>query len=377
MPVGRSHPYARCSLEGDGVVIEAAAGNDDARPTSSSASGISDDKRILDASCLFPARGHAHSRSNEVALSVTQAPVSVGDVRMSPSSSSEFVFGSALLSHTSISPPQFGGTFSVDQQKDLSCSAESTADAQDNSIGRSDLHGSVFGRASLVDEPSAKRRLLDNTQVGSSVDSEMSEVSVASGFGDVSPGRSMLDCIVIGRSQPTDESLYSSEAYGSVANAPLTDAPATPTRRIAARGKFDVPASPSRRVAARGTSTFLPPPIFSNEPPPPLRDAIERNSEADVRAILLEDPSLATFPFWDHWCERPIGYATRMGRSERIIELLLENGADWSDAKPRRQTLSEAHLHPPCHLDYLQHFNYPIDLSFDWPWNSLPSALDS
>eukprot|EP00928_Gymnodinium_smaydae_P094182 TRINITY_DN7871_c0_g2_i1.p1 TRINITY_DN7871_c0_g2~~TRINITY_DN7871_c0_g2_i1.p1 ORF type:complete len:350 (-),score=37.79 TRINITY_DN7871_c0_g2_i1:634-1683(-) len=349
MPVDRSHPYARCSLEAAGVVTEASpsVANDGVRPTSCSLSDISGEDRIRDVSCLSPDVGGAQSRSNE---SVTPAQASSGDVCMSRSDTCEFVFDSAHLSRTSISPPQFGDDVHVTQQMDQTFSAGSTADGQDDSMGRLDRDGSVFGRTSLVHEQRRQGDVRDDTRVGSPVDSQMSMPGGASGFGDVSLGRSMPDWFVFGRSQPTDVSLHSLEVHGSMASAHMADVPATPIRP----------------KVARTTSPPPPPPIISNEPEPPLRKAIRRNSEADVRAILLEDPSLATSAFIDHGGELPLNCAARMGSSSRIRELLRENGAEWSDSDIRGHMLTEQDMNPPLHLDFLQYFNGPIVIDFNW-----------
>lgn len=83
--------------------------------------------------------------------------------------------------------------------------------------------------------------------------------------------------------------------------------------------------SPRLRCASRCES---PPPAPRRAKPPPLLRALEKNDLAEVRSCLRADPDAATYPFWDHDVEPPLCAAVRLRCDRRIVQTLLENGAN-------------------------------------------------
>jgi len=61
---------------------------------------------------------------------------------------------------------------------------------------------------------------------------------------------------------------------------------------------------------------------------PRMLDALCLNSLEEVKAVLADDPDAAWEPFWDHDSELPLCYAAHCLCDPRIVELLLEAGAE-------------------------------------------------
>mmetsp|Transcript_1738 Transcript_1738/g.5473 ORF Transcript_1738/g.5473 Transcript_1738/m.5473 type:complete len:200 (+) Transcript_1738:50-649(+) len=61
---------------------------------------------------------------------------------------------------------------------------------------------------------------------------------------------------------------------------------------------------------------------------PPLLSALRSGSEAQVRAVLEDDPSAAKEPFWDHGLDPPLCWAMQHGCQASIVQLLIKNRAD-------------------------------------------------
>lgn len=93
-----------------------------------------------------------------------------------------------------------------------------------------------------------------------------------------------------------------------------------------ARTAWTTPPSTPRGRARPVPTT--PPPLrrqgLANEP---LMRGLERNSLKQVRLAIEESPEAAKEPFWEPRFEWPLCAAIRLGCSEEIVRLLIENGA--------------------------------------------------
>jgi hypothetical protein len=69
------------------------------------------------------------------------------------------------------------------------------------------------------------------------------------------------------------------------------------------------------------------PPPLGRADAEPLLLGLARNSLKKVRLALEADPGAAELPFWEPRFEWPLCAAVRLGCSEEIVRLLIENGA--------------------------------------------------
>eukprot|EP00930_Biecheleria_cincta_P015577 TRINITY_DN12945_c0_g1_i1.p1 TRINITY_DN12945_c0_g1~~TRINITY_DN12945_c0_g1_i1.p1 ORF type:complete len:256 (+),score=45.71 TRINITY_DN12945_c0_g1_i1:36-803(+) len=85
------------------------------------------------------------------------------------------------------------------------------------------------------------------------------------------------------------------------------------------------PTSPQIQVSS--SITTPPGALGCNRGPSPLFRALRHGSLKEVKSALEHDPDAAIFPFLEGRFEVPLCYSVKFGRSEEIVQLLLQHAA--------------------------------------------------